>query len=97
MVAIGRSLMSDPKLLMMDEPSLGLAPMVVEEIFGIIRQLQLEGTTILLVEQNAMGALSISDRAYLIETGRLTASGLSSTLLADKKVRRAYLGYEFTS
>jgi branched-chain amino acid transport system ATP-binding protein len=97
MVAICRSLMSAPKLLMMDEPSLGLAPMVVEEIFGIIRQLQLEGTTILLVEQNAMGALSVSDRAYLIETGRLTASGLSSTLLADKKVRRAYLGYDFKS
>lgn len=94
MVAIGRGLMANPQLLMLDEPSLGLAPMMVLEIFSIIKQLQREGCTILLVEQNALGALSLSDRAYLLETGRLTMSGQSSTLIADKRVRRAYLGHD---
>jgi len=94
MVAIARSLMSDPQLLMLDEPSLGLAPMIVLEIFDMVRQMQIEGRTILLVEQNAMGALSISDRTYLLETGRLTMSGRSSTLINDKRVRRAYLGHD---
>ncbi len=93
MVAIARSLMSDPQLLMLDEPSLGLAPMLVQEVFCIIKQMQNEGRTILLVEQNALGALSLSDRAYLLETGKLTMSGQSSTLITDQRVRSAYLGH----
>ncbi len=92
MVAIARALMSNPKLLMLDEPSLGLAPMLVEEIFSIIRRLKDQGRTILLVEQNAIEALNLSDRAYLLEAGCLTLSGSSEAFLSDARVRRAYLG-----
>lgn len=92
MVAIARGLMSDPKLLMLDEPSLGLAPLIVEEVFSIIREMRNEGRTILLVEQNAVAALSLSDRAYLLETGRLTLSGPAAMFIKDESVRRAYLG-----
>ncbi len=92
MVAIGRGLMADPKVLLLDEPSLGLAPLVVKEIFRIITRLQGEGRTILLVEQNAMAALGVSNRAYVLETGRLTTSGPAHELLQDARVRRAFLG-----
>jgi branched-chain amino acid transport system ATP-binding protein len=92
MVAIARGLMSDPKLLMLDEPSLGLAPIIAEEVFRIIKEMRSEGRTILLVEQNAIAALALSDRAYLLETGRLTFSGPSNEFMKDARVRRAYLG-----
>ena len=92
MLAMGRALMSKPKLLMLDEPSMGLAPILVDEIFGIIRALHEAGTTILLVEQNASKALSIADRAYVLETGRISMSGSADELLHDKRVREAYLG-----
>lgn len=92
MVAIARGLMSDPKLLMLDEPSLGLAPIIVEEVFGIIKEMRNEGRTILLVEQNAIAALDLSDRAYLLETGSVTFSGPSNVFMKDARVRRAYLG-----
>lgn len=92
MLAIARSLMSNPTLLMLDEPSLGLAPMLVEEIFKIIRNLKNRGRTILLVEQNAVGALNLSDRAYLLETGSVTLSGSSEAFMSDARVIRAYLG-----
>jgi branched-chain amino acid transport system ATP-binding protein len=92
MLAMGRSLMSRPKLLMMDEPSMGLSPLLVQEIFDIIRQINQEGTTILLVEQNAQMALSLARRAYVLETGRIVKSGLGSELLQDEDVRKAYLG-----
>jgi branched-chain amino acid transport system ATP-binding protein len=92
MVAIARGLMSDPKLLMLDEPSLGLAPIIVEEVFGIIKEMRNEGRTILLVEQNAIAALDLSDRAYLLETGSVTFSGPSNDFMKDARVRRAYLG-----
>lgn len=92
MVAIARGLMSDPKLLMLDEPSLGLAPIIVEEVFRIIKEMRNEGRTILLVEQNAIAALALSDRAYLLETGRVTFSGPSNAFMTDERVRRAYLG-----
>ena len=92
MLAMGRALMSKPKLLMMDEPSMGLAPILVEQIFGIIRELNAAGTTILLVEQNAQAALSVADRAYVMETGRIVMSGAANELLASPAVKKAYLG-----
>ena len=92
MLAMGRALMSRPKLLMLDEPSMGLAPILVEQIFDIIRELHKAGTTILLVEQNAQAALSVADRAYVLETGAVSLSGTGAELMASDKVREAYLG-----
>ena len=92
MLAMGRALMSHPKLLMLDEPSMGLAPILVEQIFDIIRQLHKNGTTILLVEQNAQTALSVADRAYVLETGKITLSGTGKELAESDEVRKAYLG-----
>ena len=92
MLAVGRAMMARPKLLMMDEPSLGLAPLVVRDIFSIIRDLKSEGITILLIEQNANAALRCADQAYVLETGRITMSGTGAELLADQRVRDAYLG-----
>ena len=92
MLAMARALMSKPKLLMLDEPSMGLAPILVEQIFEIIKELHGSGTTILLVEQNAQMALSIADRAYVLETGRITMEGKASELLHNDAVRKAYLG-----
>ena len=92
MLAMGRALMSKPKLLMLDEPSMGLAPLLVEQIFDIIQELNRAGTTILLVEQNAQMALSIADRAYVLETGTVVKSGAADDLMHDDDVRKAYLG-----
>ncbi|HHY56948.1 MAG TPA: ABC transporter ATP-binding protein [Chloroflexi bacterium] len=93
MLAIGRGLMQQPDILLLDEPSMGLAPLLVEEIFNIIRRLNEEhGTTILLVEQNAQAALQVADRAYVLETGRITISGTAQEMLHDPKVVAAYLG-----
>ncbi|KAF2962118.1 ABC transporter ATP-binding protein [Fervidobacterium sp. 2310opik-2] len=92
MLAISRALMNRPKLLMMDEPSLGLAPILVEEVFEIIKKLNSEGITILLVEQNAVGALNISHYGYVLETGNITLEGPSKELLKNEEVKRAYLG-----
>ena len=92
MLAMGRALMSRPRLIMLDEPSMGLAPILVQEIFGIIKALNAQGTTILLVEQNASMALSIADRAYVLETGGVAMSGKAKDLLHDSRVREAYLG-----
>lgn len=92
MLAMGRALMSRPKLLMLDEPSMGLAPILVEQIFDIIKELHKTGTTILLVEQNAEMALEISDRAYVIESGKVTLSGPGSALMNSDVVKKAYLG-----
>ena len=92
MLAMGRALMSTPKLLMLDEPSMGLAPILVEQVFDIITALHKAGTTILLVEQNAEMALSIADRAYVMETGRITLSGTGAELAASEEVQKAYLG-----
>ncbi len=92
MLAMGRALMSKPKLLMLDEPSMGLAPILVEQVFDIIKELNEAGTTILLVEQNAQMALSIADRAYVLETGNIAMSGTASDLLKDEGVKKAYLG-----
>ena len=92
MLAVGRALMGRPKLLMMDEPSLGLAPIVVQEIFSIIRQIHEAGTTVLLIEQNANMALHVADRAYVIENGQISMEGTGAQLLQDEKVRAAYLG-----
>ncbi len=92
MLAMGRALMSRPKLLILDEPSMGLSPLFVKEIFEVIKQLKEKGTTILLVEQNAKMALSISDRAYVIETGKITLEGKASDLLHNENVKKAYLG-----
>lgn len=92
MLAVGRALMSRPKLMMMDEPSLGLAPLVVRDIFSIIRTIRDNGVTILLVEQNANMALQTADMAYVMETGSITLSGKGSDLIADDSVRKAYLG-----
>ncbi|OQY22378.1 MAG: ABC transporter ATP-binding protein [Anaerolineaceae bacterium 4572_32.1] len=94
MLAMGRALMARPKLLLLDEPSMGLAPMLVETIFNTIRQLNQEGTTILLVEQNALAALSVADRGYVMETGTIGLTGTGQELLDDSRVRAAYLGGE---
>ena len=92
MLAIGRALMSKPELIMMDEPSLGLAPIVVKGVFDIIREINKQGVTVLLIEQNANMALKIADLAYVLETGNITLSGTGEQLLADEKVKEAYLG-----
>ena len=92
MLAMGRALMSHPKLLMLDEPSMGLAPILVEQIFSIIQELHAGGTTILLVEQNAQAALDVADRAYVLETGRIVLSGTGAELMASDSVQKAYLG-----
>ncbi|OEU64836.1 MAG: branched-chain amino acid ABC transporter ATP-binding protein [Desulfobacterales bacterium S5133MH16] len=94
MLAIGRGLMGKPVLLLLDEPSLGLAPLVVQEIISVIERLRNEGTTILLVEQNARAALKISDRAYVLETGKIRLHGIASDLLETVEVKRAYLGQD---
>lgn len=92
MLAVGRALMSRPSILLMDEPSMGLSPLLVKEIFKIIQEVHKQGMTVLLVEQNAKMALSISDRAYVLETGRISMNGAASDLLNDEKVKKAYLG-----
>ena len=92
MLAIGRALMSKPKLLMLDEPSMGLSPLLVDEVFDIIKTINKEGTTILLVEQNAGKSLAISDRAYVLENGEITLSGTGKELMASEDVKKAYLG-----
>lgn len=92
MLAMGRALMSRPKLLMLDEPSMGLAPILVEQIFDIIKEMHKGGTTILLVEQNAQMALSVADRAYVMETGKITLTGTGAELASSDSVRKAYLG-----
>ena len=92
MLAVGRALMAKPKVIMMDEPSLGLAPLVVKDIFSIIRRIHEEGVTVLLIEQNANAALKIADRGYVMETGRITLTGTGAELLSNESVREAYLG-----
>ncbi|HJD42607.1 MAG TPA: ABC transporter ATP-binding protein [Candidatus Mediterraneibacter quadrami] len=92
MLAMGRALMSRPKIILMDEPSMGLSPILVNEIFDIIRSVSESGTTVLLVEQNAKKALAIADRAYVLETGRITMSGNAKDLLEDDSIKKAYLG-----
>ncbi|WP_454941789.1 ABC transporter ATP-binding protein [Evtepia sp.] len=92
MLAMGRALMSRPKLLMLDEPSMGLAPILVEQIFEIIQNLHKAGTTILLVEQNAQAALSVADRGYVLETGKIVTTGTGAELLASPAIKKAYLG-----
>jgi branched-chain amino acid transport system ATP-binding protein len=92
MVAVGRALMTDPKVLLMDEPSLGLAPLLVDEVFDVIAQLREAGVTILLVEQNAAAALDVADRAYVLQTGRVVASGTAAELRESSAVADAYLG-----
>ena len=92
MLGMGRALMARPKILLLDEPSMGLAPIIVEQIFAIIAGFRRRGLTVLLVEQNAHAALSIADRGYVIETGRITMNASSRALLEDERVRGAYLG-----
>ena len=92
MLAMGRALMSNPKLLMLDEPSMGLAPILVEQIFDIIKNLHKAGTTILLVEQNAQAALSVADRGYVLETGKIVTTGTGAELLSSPAIKKAYLG-----
>ena len=92
MLAVGRALMAKPRLIMMDEPSLGLAPLVVKDIFSIIRRINDEGTTVLLIEQNANAALKIANRGYVMETGRITMTGSGQELLNEESVKQAYLG-----
>ena len=92
MLAMGRALMSNPKLLMLDEPSMGLAPILVEQIFDIIKNLHKAGTTILLVEQNPQAALSVADRGYVLETGKIVTTGTGAELLASPAIKKAYLG-----
>lgn len=92
MLAMGRALMSHPRLLMLDEPSMGLSPLLVDQVFSIIKDIHKEGTTILLVEQNAGKALAIADRAYVLETGNITMTGEAGTLLNDDRIKKAYLG-----
>jgi branched-chain amino acid transport system ATP-binding protein len=93
MLSIGRALMSRPRLLLLDEPSMGLAPMFIAQIFEIIQKIKAQGMTILLVEQNAAKALSIADRAYVLETGSITKEGSGQALLNDPAIRAAYLGH----
>ena len=92
MLAVARALMSEPKLLMLDEPSLGLAPTIIQEIYEMIQTIRKEGTTVLLVEQNARMALKISDRGYVLETGKIVLSDNSASLLVNEQVKNAYLG-----
>lgn len=92
MLAVGRALMARPKMMLMDEPSMGLSPLLVKEIFDIIREVNRQGITVLLVEQNAKMALAISNRAYVLETGSISLSGSAAELLSDDRVRKAYLG-----
>lgn len=92
MLAMGRALMSQPKIILMDEPSMGLSPIFVNEIFDIIKEVSAAGTTVLLVEQNAKKALSIADRAYVLETGKITLQGDANELMNDESVKKAYLG-----
>ena len=92
MLAMGRALMSNPKIIVMDEPSMGLSPILVSEIFDIITSIRKDGTTVLLVEQNAKKALSIADRAYVLETGNIVLSGKASDLINDESIKKAYLG-----
>ncbi|MEA2973954.1 MAG: branched-chain amino acid transport system ATP-binding protein [Actinomycetota bacterium] len=96
MLAIGRALMARPQVLLLDEPSMGLAPKLVSQIFAIVSEINLQGTTVLLVEQNAAQALARSNRAYVLETGRIVKSGLAADLLGDESVRNAYLGGDVT-
>jgi branched-chain amino acid transport system ATP-binding protein len=97
MLAIGRALMGKPRLLLLDEPSMGLAPLIVKQIFDIIREINTDGVTVLLVEQNAAQALGLASRGYVLETGELVLSGTGKDLLADDRVRAAYLGEEIAS
>ena len=97
MLAIGRALMGKPRLLLLDEPSMGLAPMIVRQIFDIVREINATGVTVLLVEQNAAQALALADRGYVLETGEIVLSGTGRELLADDRVRAAYLGEEVAS
>jgi branched-chain amino acid transport system ATP-binding protein len=92
MLAIGRALMARPRLLLLDEPSMGLAPLIIEEIFNIVKELKEEGITIFLVEQNASQALALADRGYVLETGKVVIEGTGRELLSNEKVREAYLG-----
>lgn len=92
MLAVGRAMMANPKLLLLDEPSLGLAPLIIKDIFSLIQQIRNMGTTVLLVEQNAKSALKISDRAYVLETGKIVLSGTSKEMLSSAAVQKAYLG-----
>lgn len=92
MLAIGRAMMARPKLLLLDEPSMGLAPLIVAEIFAVIRRLHAEGTTVLLAEQNARMALQVAERGYVLESGRVVHSASAQVLAADDAVREAYLG-----
>lgn len=97
MLAIARALMADPKVLLLDEPSMGLAPILVEQIFDIIREINRGGTSIVLVEQNALMALSIADRGYVLDTGRVVLGGAADLLLHDPMVINAYLGGDLTA
>ncbi len=97
MLAIGRALMGKPRLLLLDEPSMGLAPLIVAQIFGIIKQVNAAGVTVLLVEQNAAQALALADRGYVLETGEMVLTGSGKELLADDRIRAAYLGEEIAS
>jgi branched-chain amino acid transport system ATP-binding protein len=92
MCAIGRALMSDPKLLLLDEPSAGLAPVVVQQVFELVKQIRASGLTVLIVEQNVQQVIRVVDRAYLLEAGHIRASGTSAQLMADNTVKQAYLG-----
>lgn len=92
MLAMGRALMSKPKIILMDEPSMGLSPIFVEEIFNIIKEISASGTTVLLVEQNAKKALSIANRAYVLETGNIVLSGDAHEMMNNEQIKKAYLG-----
>ena len=92
MLAMGRALMSKPEIVLMDEPSMGLSPIFVNEIFDIIKQMRREGVTVLLVEQNAKKALSVSDRAYVLENGKIVMQGRASEIMDDESIKKAYLG-----
>ena len=92
MLAFGRAMMSKPQILLLDEPSTGLAPLVIKEIFGVISKLRDDGITVLLVEQNAKLALKVSDRSYVLETGKIVMSGTSEEMLQSREIQRAYLG-----